>query len=132
MKRLVFIVDDSDIFLDLISNRLAKKHGCTIKGFGDGESMLDALEDNTPDIIILDHYLDQHDKNAMTGMEVLSSIVEKNGTEVPIIMITGAMNAALLNSLKEKGIFDLISKNDEDFIENLDESIIKAMEFIAD
>jgi two-component system phosphate regulon response regulator PhoB/two-component system alkaline phosphatase synthesis response regulator PhoP len=83
MNEIIAIVDDEPDILELVSLHL-KKTGFTTRGFLDAKSFTSFLEDNIPDLIILDLMLP--DKN---GLDICKDLKNKHSSStIPIIMLT--------------------------------------------
>jgi two-component system phosphate regulon response regulator PhoB/two-component system alkaline phosphatase synthesis response regulator PhoP len=83
MNELIAIVDDEPDILELVSLHL-KKTGFTARGFLDAESFTAFLQDNTPDLIILDLMLPDTD-----GLDICKDLKKKDASSsIPIIMLT--------------------------------------------
>lgn len=80
---MIWCVDDDNTIRDIEVYTL-KQTGLDAEGFFDGNSMLDALNKETPDLIILDIMLPGKD-----GIEVLKEIRSNPKTQaIPVIMAT--------------------------------------------
>ncbi len=83
MKELIAIVDDEPDILELVSLHL-NKSGFTARGFADARSFTSFLEENTPDLIILDLMLPETD-----GLDICKDLKKKDSSSsIPIIMLT--------------------------------------------
>jgi len=83
-KKYVAVVDDEPDIVELIQYNLEKEK-YTVSPFYDGESFLNFLKDNSPDLVILDLMLPSID-----GLEVCRRIRSSNEkiSTMPIIMLT--------------------------------------------
>jgi len=82
-KEKILIVDDEEDILSLVEYNL-KKEGYRTIGVKTGEAALQLVEEETPDLIILDLMLPE-----MDGLEVCRIIKSnENTSDIPIIMLT--------------------------------------------
>lgn len=82
-KELIYVVDDEENIRELIEYNL-KKAGYNIRTFADGESFLNSLQDNMPDLVCLDIMLPDYD-----GLELCKKIrASKKFKNLPIILLT--------------------------------------------
>lgn len=108
---LVFIVDDNEIFLDLLSSKLGKSLKCDVKVFTNAQDCLLNI-DKEPDLIITDYFLDSTFSNNMNGDDLLKKVKHLN-PKIPVIVCSAKRSSeGLLNLLNEQGV-DFISKNDK-------------------
>ncbi len=103
MEKLIFIVDDEQSILKLLTHWVKNKWKYEVKTFESATEMLNNLDEN-PDLILLDIMLPD-----MNGIDVLRSI-KKTNQYLPIIMLSaqGSIEIAL-ESLKI-GAFDYFPK----------------------
>jgi CheY-like chemotaxis protein len=119
IQKLIFIVDD-DPFINMLVVKRFTSEGYKLEAFKYGEECLKALTKN-PDLIILDYFFVNNDKEVMNGMEVFDKI-KKAKPEVPVIMLSGQEKGEIVLELARKGIDDYIIK-DNNLIENLNTAI---------
>ncbi len=82
-KELIYVVDDEENIRELIEYNL-KKAGYIVKSFADGESFLEVLQDNMPDLVCLDIMLPDYD-----GLDLCKKIrTSKRLKSLPIILLT--------------------------------------------
>lgn len=82
-KELIYVVDDEENIRELIEYNL-KKAGYNIRTFADGESFLNSLQDDMPDLVCLDIMLPDYD-----GLELCKKIrASKKFKNLPIILLT--------------------------------------------
>lgn len=112
---MIWCVDDDKTILDIEVYTLIQT-GFEAKGFSDGISMLEALNTETPDLIVLDIMLPEID-----GVEVLKKIRSNSKTEkIPVIMATakgteidkiqGLDNGADDYLVKPFGVMEMVSR----------------------
>ena len=118
-QKLIFIVDDDPFINNLVVKRFTSE-GYRIESFEYGEDCLKAL-DKSPDLIILDYFFVNNDKEVMNGMEVFDRIKKLKPT-IPVIMLSGQEKGEIVLELARKGIDDYIIK-DSSLIDNLNIAI---------
>lgn len=82
-KKLVYVVEDEPDILELIAINLGKA-GYEVGKFPEAAPMLSVLEKRSPDLIILDLMLPDHD-----GLDVCKSLKKnEKHADIPIVMVT--------------------------------------------
>ena len=114
-QKLVFIVDD-DPFINMLVVKRFKAEGYSLEAFTYGEDCLKALVKN-PDLIILDYFFVNDEKEVMNGMEVFDKIKDVM-PDIPVIMLSGQDKGEIVLELARKGIDDYVIK-DNNLIDNL-------------
>jgi CheY-like chemotaxis protein len=118
-KKLIFIVDD-DPFINMLVVKRFTSEGYNLEAFEYGEDCLKSLNKN-PDLVILDYFFVNKEREVMNGMEVFDKIKqEKPG--IPVIMLSGQEKGEIVLELARKGIDDYIIK-DNNLIDNLNVAI---------
>ncbi|MCC7430482.1 response regulator [bacterium] len=101
----VLIVDDEQEAVDLMSTFLEQNGVVVFKAYN-GESGLELVQKEKPDIVILDLQMPK-----MNGFEVSKAIKSKNETRlIPIIMLTGNSDFDARISGLESGVDDFMTK----------------------
>jgi len=98
----VFIVDDEVIAREGITLALEKEY--QVKAFASAEAVIDALKNDSPDLILLDIGLP-----GMTGVEALK-IIKKRYPEIIVIMITAYEDIETVISAMKLGAYDYVVK----------------------
>lgn len=80
MKKTIYIVDDEENILEIISFNL-EKNGYSTKSFSTGQSFIDSFNLSKPDLVILDLMLPD-----MDGYDICKYI--KNKTDIPVIILS--------------------------------------------
>jgi len=102
-RPLIMVVDDSPEILKLVGDIL-KMEGFGVIPVSDGKSALQLLEQQNPDLILLDIMM----PGEFNGLDVLYYIREKSS--VPIIMLTAYSHPASIRKALEDGADDYITK----------------------
>jgi excisionase family DNA binding protein len=99
---LVLIVDDDENLRQYVRANL-ELEGYSVREAGSATEGLDALEDQVPDLILLDVMMPQ-----MDGWEMLRRVQERHGVgAVPVIMFSGKVDA---ENPDEAGVSNFIGK----------------------
>ncbi|HEY5470106.1 MAG TPA: response regulator [Bacteroidales bacterium] len=118
-QKLIFVVDDDPFINKLVVKRFTSE-GYHLEAFEYGEDCLKAL-DQSPDLIILDYFFVNKEREVMNGMEVFDRI-KKLKPNLPVIMLSGQEKGEIVLELARKGIDDYIIK-DSNLIDNLNVAI---------
>ena len=104
-KNKVLIVDDISENRKLLANIIAGNTDCGIMMAADGNSVLEAIENDLPDLILLDIMMPE-----MDGFQMARHLQEKKSTsEIPIIFITSVTDVESKVRALKRGV-DYITK----------------------
>ncbi|SEQ04091.1 diguanylate cyclase (GGDEF) domain-containing protein [Lachnospiraceae bacterium NE2001] len=108
MTNHIVLVDD-DHFIHRIGSSILSKHGIDVTTLGSGAELLAYLEDNTPDLVLLDIMMPE-----MDGFETLTKLrkFEKHRgiNEIPVIFLTSDETNESESKGFEMGVSDYIRK----------------------
>lgn len=119
-KNKILIIEDSFIVSELLKHTLSRVNEAEINICSSAFNM--AHEENDYDLIVLDHYLDKSKGVQLTGLDMLKQhkIWIHN---TPVIVFSGQKNMDIALQYINEGAIDYVSKDDNDFIDNLSQSI---------
>ena len=100
---MVYLVDDDPAILDAMSLFL-ENEGYDVMQFTAGRELLDAVNDASRAVVVLDHYLDD-----MCGLE-LQAELNALGNKWPVIFISGSANVQLTVQAMKAGAMDFLEK----------------------
>jgi excisionase family DNA binding protein len=101
----VLVVDDDEGVRAVVRMNL-EQEGYTVKEAANGEGGLAAVEDEAPDLVLLDVMMPGVD-----GWEMLRRIQEKHGAgSIPVIMFSGQVDAASAGQAAERGAQAFVGK----------------------
>lgn len=103
---LIFIIEDSIVYKDLIVGYLQSKKLTNIKTFNSGEECLKALHMN-PDIIVLDHSFD-----GISGLELMLKVKEEH-PEIDFVFISAQNDVEVAVKIMRLGAADYVVKNEK-------------------
>jgi diguanylate cyclase (GGDEF)-like protein len=103
-KNTLLIVDDTETNIDILVELLGEKYDIVVAL--DGESALQAANENALDLILLDIMMP-----VMNGYEVCKKLKEKDQTkDIPVIFITAKDDEQSIQRAYEEGAIDYITK----------------------
>jgi DNA-binding NtrC family response regulator len=105
-KLLIFIVQDSIVFRDLIVGYLKSKNYKNLKTFKTGEECLKQIH-LKPNIIILDYSFE-----GITGLELMKRVKSEH-PEIDFIFLSGQNDVQVAVNIMKMGAADYIVKNDK-------------------
>lgn len=110
----IYLVDDDVKTLIMLKHNLEKKieHPITVNVFAYGENCLDRMQEEQPDIVVLDYYLNAIREGAQTGSEVLRQIKELSPS-TQVVMISGQEDMETALKCIRAGAYDYIIKNEK-------------------
>ena len=104
-RRLILIVDDDDRLREFVRVNL-EMEGYSVREASGAEDGLTALEEEPPDLILLDVMMPKVD-----GWEMLQRVQERHGVgSIPVIMFSGKVDEAALKRATSRGAQGFIGK----------------------
>jgi two-component system, OmpR family, response regulator ChvI len=101
----VLLVDDDPIYREALTDTLSTQ-GFAVQGFGDGASLLDALDAAVDADIIVLHW----DLPEISGIDLLVKL-RQQGVNVPVVLLSGQAQRAHECLTFEKGATDFVGKS---------------------
>ncbi len=107
----LFIVDDNQLTAKGLKKYLSNFFGnnINISTFYSGESYLNS--GNHADIVVLDYFLNEEDKNAKNGLDVLKNIKSKN-PETEVVMLSSCDETEVIEKSLKYGATVYVVKRD--------------------
>jgi len=100
---LVLVVDDDDRLREFMRVNL-EVEGYTVREASSGEEALEALEDQAPQLVLLDVVMPGID-----GWQMLQRMQERHGS-IPVIMFSGQVDAKSADEAEERGARGFVGK----------------------
>jgi len=122
----LFLVDDDQVYLKLLTIELNNSGNYDIATFDTGEDCIASLS-KSPDLIILDYNLDGININSINGIETLD-IIKAFNLDIPVIMLSAQDSIDIAIQCMHHGAFDYVVKSSTAFI-RLDNIIPKLFTF---
>ncbi|MFH0759383.1 MAG: response regulator [Bacteroidota bacterium] len=113
-------MDDDKMILNLLEYTFQSRQDYQVITFLTGEECLENL-DQEPRLIVLDHILSGPGEKRLSGLETLREI-RKIDQNIPVVILTGQGDDALLSEFLENGANRYLTKDDF-FIDSLIETI---------
>jgi CheY-like chemotaxis protein len=125
---MIFIIDDNALLRALISEKLLSRNSeYQIKEFEHADNVLSEIDQEEPDLIILDYNLEGPDLTHKNGLQFLKALRLKHNT--PVIALSGQTELNVMTSIIRQGANDYISKDDADFLEVIPQSVETILTF---
>ena len=112
-KKKVFLVDDDNMFLTMLSDHLEETGKYNISAFATGEACLARLGEN-PDVIVLDYYLDSTVPGSLNGMEILKRIKSAD-SDLKVVMLSSQEHYGVALQTIAKGALYYVIKDNQSF-----------------
>ena len=111
-ETLVFIVDDDENCLKILSQVLMEKNDASIKVkiFTSGEDCLRVIGEK-PDVVILDYYLNSKIEGGATGRFFLNRILNLR-QDIKVIMLSSQKSVDKAIEVLRMGAYDYVYKNE--------------------
>lgn len=110
----LFLVDDDAVYLKLLAFDFHQHGNFEIETFPTGELCIEYLS-NTPDVVILDYFLNGIEENAMNGIETLDKI-KKINPGIPVVMLSQQDKIEVAVSCMNHDAFDYVVKSETAFL----------------
>ena len=112
----IFIVDDEPLLTEMLTDYLKEQDSTlSIKSFPTGESCLQNLKES-PDLVVLDYYLNSKEKEAANGFDILKAIKDKNKA-LPVVMLSSQKSYANAAKTIGHGAIHYVIKGQDAFDE---------------
>ncbi len=109
MAMRVFVVDDDDHYVRLITYRLRKRDDLRVEIFKNGETAVEKL-DPPPDLILLDIMMP-----GIGGLETLRRIQDRY-PELPVLIVSAQGSHTVAAEAVQMGAYDYVTKGFDDFL----------------
>jgi DNA-binding NtrC family response regulator len=109
----LFLVDDDAVFLKSLEIEFLQHADFVIETYATGELCIENLS-HSPDVIILDYFLDGINKTAMNGIETLKKI-KVSYPDIPVIMLSSQDKIEVAVNCMHHRAFDYVVKSETAF-----------------
>lgn len=113
----IFIIEDNEVFrMGLKANieLTFPKKALTLSLFETGESCMEQLESQKPQIVILDYHLNSRNPDAADGIKMLD-LIKRNNPETNIIILTSDDDIDIALKSFHHGAYDYVVKSETKF-----------------
>ena len=113
MAKKIFIVDDDVMLATMLADHLRSVFPHQVEIFHTGEDCLARLNEH-PDLVILDHHLNNTVKDAADGLQILQRI-KKLDRQVHVIMLSSQTQYGIALQTVQKGAEQYMVKGKDQF-----------------
>lgn len=117
IKETVFVIEDSKIISEILSLQLKQKFNCNTITFENADKAMNDIEKYSPALIILDYNFNDEDLKYASGLDFLIALRKNHKT--PVIVFSGQGDKDKADEIIKEGANHYISKEDDDFFEDL-------------
>ncbi len=110
----VFVVDDDEMLSMALEDYLERKANYEVHLFNTGEECLEALQEERPDIVILDYNLNSVKKDAANGLIILEEIKKLNDS-VHVVMLSSQEASWIVVQTVKMGATEYVVKDENAF-----------------
>jgi response regulator of citrate/malate metabolism len=121
----VFIIEDNPMESNMLIDYLSKYPNVVVKSFTSGDACIKeiVMSKISPDLILLDYFLDSTDASSKDGLEILAKLREITPYS-EFIMLTSVDNERIIELARKKGAMGYIIKGISGYVK-LDEMLKK-------
>lgn len=109
----IFIVDDDPMTVEALTDYLTRTVSHQVRSFDTGEECLKHLSE-TPDVIVLDYFLNSVQRDAADGMQILK-LIKKAYPQVHVIMLSSQERYAVAMQTIQQGAEQYVIKDNDAF-----------------
>ncbi len=109
----IFIVDDDEMLQATLEDYITRKTPHQVLCFGTGEECIHNLS-QSPDVIIMDYYLNSVDKDAANGLDTMLAI-KKTHHAIHFIMLSSQERYGIALQSLQKGAEQYVIKDEDAF-----------------
>ncbi len=116
----VYIIEDNDFERNMLVDFFEKYPNITVTGFSNGDECIKniVISKSSPNLILLDYFLDSTVSTSKDGLEILAKLKELSPAS-DFIMYTSIDNERIIELARKKGIIGYVIKGEKSY-ENLD------------
>lgn len=112
----VYVIDDNATEREMLVDFFSRYPGLIVTGFTNGDECVKqiVMSHVSPDMILLDYFLDAEVSTSKDGLEILTKLSEIS-PDSSIIMHTGVENKRIIDLARKKGAYDYVIKGPEGY-----------------
>src|SRR5438093_13703074 len=113
---LIYIVEDDRMYRQMLNDHIRHMSDFEVKDFSTGEECINHIKANNqkPDIVFLDYFLNSVVKDAIDGLDVLTEL-KKISPHTDVVMLSGQDKITVAVDVMKYGAFDYIVKGERAF-----------------
>ena len=127
----IWMLDDNPMVLNLAEFTIKNDLECQFRKFSAAEDAVLELQNEKPDLIIVDYMLSATDQLMMDGLQFLQAL-RQHGLKIPAIVLSGQKDKEKAAEMLRHGALDYISKDEENFTNILSSSTKSVLNFVSE
>ncbi|MBL4716743.1 MAG: response regulator [Bacteroidia bacterium] len=112
-KVTTFLVDDDEMYLEMLTDKIKLNPRLRLKTFSNGEDCINNLSEN-PEIVILDYKLNKDNSDAKNGIEILRKIKQAK-PNIEVIILSSQEKIEIAVETIKQGAYTYVVKNETAF-----------------
>ena len=120
-KYKIYVVDDNEFNLLMVSTRLRRLFDCQVKSFLKAEECIRAIEDEVPDLVVTDYRLRSAKARGMNGDQMMQHI-KNDYPDLPVIIYSYFPDLEMAVKMMRNGAADFVPR-DRHFLNKIAETV---------
>lgn len=128
MDKLIYLIEDDHFMRCALERHIRTLKNIKLISFEDPIELIKATITNPPEILLLDFKIKQNNRNYLAD-EIIYNF-NRIELQIPIVVFSALNSQSLRINLHNQGVFEFISKNDDDFLIQIKQSILRILDWV--
>lgn len=124
----ILFAEDSKVVQHLVKVTLQTRFNCTVSCCETSADTILSIQDNIPDILILDYHLGKIATSDYA--DTVLDYTENREIHIPIIFFSSIKDRNVQSRLYDRGVYHIVSKNSDFFIDELNTCVSSIIKWI--
>lgn len=128
MEKLIYLIEDDRLMRFTLEKHIRKLKNVRLIIFDDPFELIKASINHPPEILLLDFKIRSKNRNFLAD-EIIYHL-NRVDAQIPTVVFSGLNSKILEMNLLKQGVFEYISKNEDDFLNKIKQSILNILDWI--